>query len=302
MYTKEQMERIKKEIAKAICEGAKVVDLSIFEVLDNYTPSEIVKNYVSYTLELYQDYLKSIKSLDAKSQELLLQALKDWDVLDNQMVEKENPLLISMYKMEHKKTAIDSLIQNYGRLMTEDCFIRNHDLLIQGSSSEEKLGLRCDDLKFVGNNINGKRHIEYFPLLEKDIKTALDTFISYYNTHVNELNNDYDMFIRPIIYHGLIAALQLFKDGNTRYARLIQHVELWGLLNVYLKQETALPIIYATRQYYAVRENYRDLITKIVLNNDNESWDEWIKFNLKCLQNNIWKNEESIKELKLRKY
>ena len=104
--------------------------------------------------------------------------------------------------------------------------------------------------------------------------TPKTVYIRFVGTH-----NEYDAIIKPIIYHGLLAALQLFKDGNTRYARTIQHVELWGMLNNIVSDHIDLPLIYATRQYFPFRGEYRDLIKNLAVNQE-DAWDDWISFNI----------------------
>ena len=125
--------------------------------------------------------------------------------------------------------------------------------------------------------------------------------MNFYNIHINDLSKDYVEFVRPIVYHGLIAALQLFNDGNTRYGRLFQHVELWGMLSQYDDTKTELPILYATRQYIPHRNEYRKLIQDIVTKKDDEAWKEWISFNLKRLQDGMYKSEEDLKQITKRR-
>ena len=95
--------------------------------------------------------------------------------------------------------------------------------------------------------------------------------------------------------------MQLFKDGNTRYARLIQHINLWYYTNQTLGYDFSLPTVYATKQYAADRASYRGLIKSIAITENDDAWNNWIIFNLKCLQNNIWVNQSNIETLKRRK-
>ena len=96
--------------------------------------------------------------------------------------------------------------------------------------------------------------------------------------------------------HGLIAAYQMFNDGNTRFARLVQH-ELIRRNTNNLGYSFEAPTFYATRLYYPLRAVYRGLITKLVLNHDNNAWKEWIKFNAKTFDNSIAVNYDNIVKL-----
>ena len=169
-------------------------------------------------------------------------------------------------------------------------------------------GLRDNDLKFVGyiqDNPKttfhyGNRAISYFPLKHTEIPTALDKIVTFYNKH-RTINDKYYALIFPMICHGLVAALQLFKDGNTRYARLIQNVLMYDLLNKNLNLDLEAPIVYASRQYLPYRDEYRALIEGIVLNNDEESWEKWFNFNINRIYDAIRYNMINLQTLKTHK-
>lgn len=299
-YTRTTEEKVKKEIQDAIKNGAKVIDLSIFDGLDKLNLEDRTINEAEFSIDIYREYVKHILELNEIQKERFLKTLKNADVIDNQLIEKENSFLISFYRSSHSRSAIDELINHYGKEFTKEEFVKYHDILLKGTSSEDKSGLRTNNYKFVGSIENGIRSIQYFPILYENIPEALNTLLSYYNANINKVDKEYDIFIRPIVYHGLIAALQLFQDGNTRYARLFQNVEIWGLANNILEGNINLPAAYPTKQYFSVREDYRKLIKNIVLENTSDAWNEWIKFNLRIIQNSIWLNEENINTLKLR--
>ena len=88
----------------------------------------------------------------------------------------------------------------------------------------------------------------------------------------------------------------MFNDGNTRLARLVQH-ELIRRNTNNLGYDFELPTFYATRLYYPLRGVYRGLITKLVLNHDNSTWNEWIKFNSRTFDNSIAVNYDNIVKL-----
>ena len=290
-----------KEVRKIIESGeVPVVDLSIFDCLDNLNISDDNKVKAENTIYEYQNLLDMLKVLPPLLRTKYLLVSKNADIIDNQVLEEEDSFLISLQREIEYTSSLDETINHYGRPYDEKTFIKNHDLILADTLKEDQMGLRENNLKFVGSWENGERKIQYFPIISDDVEIALNRFLNYYNDNINNIDNEYDAIVKPIIYHGLLAALQLFKDGNTRYARTIQHVELWGMLNNIVSDDIDLPLIYATRQYFPFRSAYRDLIKDIAINSDN-SWDNWINFNISRIQDSIYKSEENIKVLQ-RKY
>ena len=288
------VEQILKEISEAKSKGAITAGLNIFDGLDEYKPSSTLNGQVEYTFEIYDEYVKRVVSLGEDFQKKYLNVLKNSDIVDNQSIEKEDSLLISIYRTFNKNNALDLLVRNYGKRLTADKFTYIHDILLDGTSSKDKKGLRNNDMKYVGRiNEFGERYIEYFPILQEEISMAVEKFIMYYNSHIN-VDNIYDATYQPIIYNGLIAALELFNDGNSRYGRLFQNIEYWGKVNQLLDVKINKPLVYISRQCYPYRGDARELIKNIVICNSKESWDNWIKFNLKRIQDNIYKSEYNI--------
>lgn len=300
MTKDEKRLQAEKEVLKAMASGVPIVDLDIFKRVQDLTLSEQVLNQISYTEDLYKEYHDMIMSLSSNLRSNYLQILKSEDIINNQVVEKENSFLLALYYKTHPKNAMDEMIRCCNSEITASEFIKIHDKLLDGTSSEDQKGLREDNLKFVGTYVAGQRQIDYFPILEKDIVKALREYLSLINDK-KRVQSKEDAFLKPIIYHGLLAALQLFKDGNTRYARLIQHINLWYYTNQTLGYDFSLPTVYATKQYAADRASYRGLIKSIAITENDDAWNNWIIFNLKCLQNNIWVNQSNIETLKRRK-
>ena len=304
----------KKRIAQAQIEsiinaGAPIVKLNIFDILDGYVPTEYIKNQVEYTKELYLDLVAKLREFSEEDQITFLKTLKETDIIDNQSIEKEDPFLIALHRNFESTFSVDLLLEKLalGEKISKEEFVKIHDNLLLGTSSENKLGLRDNDLKFVGSyEINPQtkfsfenRAISYFPLRHTEIDTALEKFLNFINSGVKP-NDEYDIALLPMACHGLIAALQLFKDGNTRYGRLIQNVLIYKLANEELGLDLRLPLVYATRQYAAYRGEYRKRIENIVLNNDAKAWEEWFDFNLKRIQDGLYYNSNSLDTL--RKY
>ncbi len=301
--------RVEKIIEEKMASGNyPVADLTLFDSVKNLDipGDKKLKLSIEYTYDEYIDYLKQIKELLTEHKQKEFQrTLRNMDIIDNQALEQEDSFLIalSIQVTGDRKFAITEMIKNYGNELDREKFLKFHDLILKGTTSYDKLGFRDRNTKFVGTWAPNEEEptISYFPIDCRDVPKATDLFMNFYNIHINDLSKDYVEFVRPIVYHGLIAALQLFNDGNTRYGRLFQHVELWGMLSQYDDTKTELPILYATRQYIPHRNEYRKLIQDIVTKKDDEAWKEWISFNLKRLQDGMYKAEEDLKQITKRR-
>jgi Fic family protein len=231
----EEMKKAQQEVESIIASGAPIVKMNIFDVLDNYVPSERIKNLIEYTKDLYVELYDKLSELLDDKKLMFLKTLKESDIIDNQSIEKEDSFLIALRRNFESVFSIDLLLEkvNNNEYISKEDFINIHDTLLIGTSSENKLGLRDNDLKFVGSYQSNpqtkyfyeNRAISYFPLKHTEIDAALDKFLNFYNSGIRP-NDKYDVILLPMVCHGLIAALQLFKDGNTRYGRLFQNVLL----------------------------------------------------------------------------
>lgn len=303
----DRIRKANEEVESIINAGAPIVKLDIFDTLDRYAPSEQIKEKIEYTFELYMELINKLSEYSEEDQKLFLTSLKESDIIDNQSLEKEDSFMIALYRNFDDLFSVDLLLEKIcsSNYFSKEDFIKFHDVLLLGTSSKNKLGLRDNNLKFVGSyqeNPQTKyyfenRAISYFPLKYTEIDKAIDKFLNFYNSGIKP-NSKYDSILIPIICHGLLASLQLFKDGNTRYGRLFQNVLMYKLINEQLGLNLLLPVVYASRQYAAYRSDYRKKIENIVLNNNQQAWDEWINFNINRIQDGIFYNLNSLEALK----
>lgn len=310
MTYQERVQEAQNQIEKIIAAGAPIVKLNIFDVINSYTPSEKIKNQIDYTKELYLELIEKLRENSEEEQLAFLKLLKDVDVIDNQSIEKEDSFSIALHQKFERVFSVDLLLAKLcnNEKLTKKEFVDFHDVLLVGTSSYNKTGLRDNDLKFVGSyqqNPETKYHFEnraisYFPIKHEQIEEAINKFLTFINNKI-EFNNEYDMVLLPMICHGLIAALQLFKDGNTRYGRLFQSVLLFKLTNENLNLNLPLPIVYASKQYESYRDLGRKKVENIVLNNDVQSWEEWFIYNLKRIQDGIFYNLYCLENFKIYK-
>lgn len=306
-FDSEKLKQAEREIESVIAAGAPVVQLSIFDSLKDYVPSVAVCEQFKYTTELYADLVNKLGSCSDKEKSAFLIALKDAETINNHSMEKEDPFLIMLSKRLVPISAIDLLLAEIdsGKKMSLEDFIDIHDILLQGTSSSEQLGLRENDLKVVASldvrpdtkYFFGGMAISYFPLRHTEIKEAVDRLLDFINSSPR---NEYDSFLLPMACHGLIASLQLFKDGNTRYGRLVQSTMMHRFLNKDFNVDFQLPLVYGARQYAAYRSKYRELVEGIAVESDNASWDRWFDFNLRRIQDGILYNINCLDEMKRR--
>lgn len=271
----------------------KIVNISLFDYIDDISLSDKTKNSIDYTYELYRDYLNELHQFSDSYQVQILKSLMTTEVIDNHVVEKENIDLLKPYSETHHSTAIRYLLKKLkieDGILTDSVIKKAHEILMRGTSNEEEIlsGFRNNNNYYVGYIENGERVILYLPISYDEINQAMKLFFDYYNAEAHYLS---DLFVRPFVIHGLLAALQVFEDGNTRLARTIQHAKLLITTNQLIDSNLSSPAIYFSKAYIPYREEYRKLIADIALHPNYQTWENWIAFNLKRLQDQIYANE-----------
>ena len=231
-----------------------------------------------------------------------LKAIKSDDVQSNHGMEREDPFMVLLYSQMSRETAMGRLIKlakNNKELMGKDIF-SIHNTLLTGTLSEGDSSIRTDNYTFVGGAVQGNLEIDYFPIDHKDIMTAATKLAGLYNSKLSGELYD-NLFIQPFLVHGLFAALQMFKDGNTRMGRIMQHALIWKYIGADTAYSFESPVIYATKSYFPYRKQYRDKINDLVVCGDNNSWCSWFEFNLDRLEDSIDFNRQKLHELRRRR-
>ena len=279
MLTREYVEEMKK--------SGKIptVNLTIFDSIYSLPFSQFVIDHENDTEELYTHYITDV--LELKDNDLIsyLNAIKSVEIVDNQTLEKEDSFLMSLYMQTDETNAIDFLINN-GVTINKKAFIEAHKLILRGTSSQQfaDKDYRTDNEAFVVRIENGKPIIRYFALPYTDIEEAIKKILNFYNSDIY----DDRIFLKSQIIHGLVAALQLFDDGNTRYARILQNIKLGELTNKKYNYNLPQPALYGTRAYFPHRNKYRELVGSLAINPSYENWDTWFNFNLNRIEDAIY--------------
>lgn len=298
-YTKEELNNL--GITDSSDARQKIVDLSLFDNIESISLSDKTKRDIDYTKDIYVEYLQKLSEFKESVIERILKALMSTETIDNHFLERENINLLMDYSETHYSTAIRYLVK---KLITENQPLNNqiikkaHEILMRGTSnaSEINSGYRSSNNHYVGYVENGERIINYLPISHQDIKEAMQIFFSYYDANVT---SELEVFTKPFIIHGLLAALQVFADGNTRMARTLQYVKLQTLTNEIIVPESnlkpfELPAIYFSKNYLPYRYEYRKLIEEIAQNPHSEKWNRWIEFNLHRMQERIYAMDNSM--------
>lgn len=287
----------KEDIAQLRSSGdIPIVNLKIFDSVRNLKISEYVLGHIDYTNELYNQYLQTLLELPEKKREPFIRAIKSSEIIDNQVLEKEDSFLISIYMQMSDENIIDYLVHHSGIHLTKDTFIEGHKKLLRGTKSERfaDKDYRTDNEIFVGSRVNGNLKIQYFSLSVTDIENAMEQTLDFYNS---DSYREY-LFLQPQIVHGLIASLQMFDDGNTRYARLLQNIKLFELTNEKYDCAFTSPALYGTRSYFSFRGKYRELIGNLAVEPNDEHWNEWFDFNLNRMEDQMYFLDQKLDQYK----
>jgi len=272
----------------------KYASLDIFERVKKIKLSDGVKYDLESVLEKYNNMIKNLKYLEdgtsfpIKERNAFLKDLKNEDIKNNQIVENEDEYLINLYHYLQPNTVTDTLIKKNGEDVSLDEFTFYHQLLLKGTSSFDSREdyTRKNNDAFVGTyNVDMRTNkqynvVDYKPINYKYIPKALELLVNYYND--KELKDENDILIKPFLFHAIVACLQLFQDGNTRFARVLQHIKIWNYTNQINTNQIKLkmPVLYLTEPYKLYRGQYREIIKDLVVEDTDSSWNKWLEFNL----------------------
>jgi len=278
-----------------------IAGIEMFDAIKELEMTDRLYCRIEGTMERFKAYLDELYDLVDKKPGLLeyLKTIRYADVIDNQKMEQENSFLIGLYSQLSRETMMSRLIkyEKAGKQLTGKDLFSLHNTLLNGTLSEGIGSIRTDNTTFVGGRVNGVMEIDYFPIDYKDIKVAADKLVGIYNKKLDGELYD-NIFIQPFLIHGLFAALQLFKDGNTRTGRVMQHALLWKMINNQTEYAFDSPPMFATRSYFPYRCEYRSKINDLVTLDNNDSWQNWFIFNLNRIEDAIYVSENNLEELK----
>lgn len=266
-----------------------VVNLEIFDTVSDLTLSDWTIEHETDVLEKYTEYLETVNNLPKIKKNHFLHAIKKFEIQKNHALENEDPYMISLYMEGKKQYAIDYLLRNQRyplESLTREEIIKAHKKILDGTTSKKfiKNDYRTNNLAYVQKSGRQPQQIHYFSLPCQDIEEAIMNLTIYYNGIFHE---DYTL-IKSTIIHDLVGALQIFNDGNTRFARTLQALKIYELTEKNLGYYFELPAFYTSDSYFDYREQYRNKIADIAINPDNESWNNWVNFNLNRIEDQVF--------------
>lgn len=277
----------------------KRVSIDIIETFDKILISDDNKYLTKDILENYKTYLELLNKLK-EYKPSFIKVLKEQEILRNQSLEGIDRLIVDVFMKHGAPSTTEQLIEDkkYGSNYTKNDFIKSHSKLLLGVCSPNIIneGIRTRNLSYVNKKENDKIVVDYIPVDYKDIEKGIDYILKIYNN--KNITNETDILIKPIMIHGLIAALQMFKDGNTRLARIYENIMIWDLSNKIYNFEQD-PSIYISEAIYkyADRSEYRKLISNIAINPNIDTLNKWIEYNLLLIEKQIFLNRDKIEKI-----
>lgn len=271
------------------------------ELLERVNKIELNDNNKYFLEEVnndYKKYIDEIMSFDPKLLKNFLTTIKQAEILNNQQAEQESSLLISLYINMHRVNSLNKIIQIYKEKENLDKhdILLIHKVLMTGTESDNKnYKFRQTDTKFVGAfNSDGTKRIDYMPIDHSKINENIEKILEFLNN-----NNIDNVFINPFIVHGIISVMQPFDDGNTRLSRLIQHAKIWKNTNHLYSTQFEFPTLYLSKNYLLTRGHYRDLITNLAIEKNNNAWNKWFEYNLNMVNEQLYYLNNNVKKLKM---
>lgn len=290
------MEKTETQIENILNEGnVKRTGLFVFDSVEKFETSKENLELIKEILILYKEYVSSLNVL-SEYKNNFLRALKQEETKRNHMLENIDPfitsILINTYPKSATMIAIGHKLKN--KNLNKKTFIKMNNILINGLNKQfHKHEFRCKNDIFVGTRIGNTKNISYIPIDYKEIDEAADRILKLYNSPATK---EEDIFINPMLVHALISSLQLFRDANTRLARIMQHVNLWSLSKKYYNLDLISPALYTSEVLLNKRDEYRELIKEIAINPNNDILNEWIKFNTLMFEKQIYLNQDRLEK------
>lgn len=252
-------------------------------VLDNHN-----KEHIKETLEEYKRYLNELSLLTSANRLIFLNALKKQELVNNQEMNCEDSFLV---ELDSEYNGNDSIEFMTNILIDTNNFSKEkikmiHRILMRNTKDDypENRPYRQNDTTVSRIN-NGQIIVSYVPPMPEEINSYMRTLIKYLN-HNNKEDEDI-ILLKPIIAHAYIAALQPFDNGNTRLARLLQYGEIFKLSRDILNAKLEKPALYFSKNYLLSGKDYRLRIRELVYT---EEWNEWIKYNLYKIDDQLYYN------------
>lgn len=260
--------------------------------------------HLEETIDNYSKYVDMVANLTKRQYEKYMVGISTDELINNSSLENEDSFLISLYLHSKKNNSVHYIRKKFSTAITIQDINELHSKIIAGTNSDFEQNRRYRDgtyiedyTKWVGyfHPITGEKVIDYIPLNPELVIPTMEKIVFYNNEDTK--NPIYgNLFLKPMILHGGIAAIQPFADGNTRTARLIQYGNLWKQTNKFYNTDFSCPILYFSNRYKVYRGNYRANIKDIAVEQNDDAWNRWFDFNMNMIDEQIYKMTNTLQD------
>lgn len=256
------------------------------------------KEHIKESLEVYKNYLNTLVSLSSNNRIIFLNALKKKELTNNQEMECQDSFLA---ELDSEYNGNDSIEFMTNILLDTNNFSKEkikmiHRILMRNTKDDYALNKNYRErVVSVYEYHYGKGIVSYIPPVPEEINKYMRTIIKYLNHNSKECEEN--VLLKPIVSHAYIAALQPFDNGNTRLARLLQYGEIFKLTRDILDIRIEKPALYFSEIYLLSGSDYRLKIKELV---ETQEWNQWIKYNLYKIDDQLHYNNNQLEKYKER--
>lgn len=223
---------------------------------------------------------------------IILKEAKDSSEIEN-IITSTDELYVALNSSLSKVSSETKEVVSYRKsimigynILRKQGFIRVNDIIsIQKDLIQNNAGLRTAPGTVLKNDRTGE--IVYTPPQDvNEINNLLSNFILYYNDA--ELRNEVSPLIWLGILHYQFESIHPFYDGNGRTGRIL------NILYLIMNDLLEIPILYLSSYIIHHKNEYYRLLNQL---NKGGSWEEWILFMLKAVEETSKSTMNQIKEI-----
>ena len=226
---------------------------------------------------------------------LPIQEAKDSSEIEN-IITTHDDLFMAQAKMGSQNPAakevhnyIPAMLRGYETIKKKGYFRLDLLCAIQQELLANNAGIR----KLPGTVLknSGGETVYTPPQDEQEILSLLNNLLEYINTTQGDLD-DLHPLVRMALIHHQFESIHPFYDGNGRTGRMIciLYLIMAGLLDS--------PILYLSRYITHNKARYYELLQKVRLRQDAETWREWIAYILRATDTTARGTLETISKIK----
>ena len=233
---------------------------------------------------------KTIPNSDILINTLVLQEAKDSSEIEN-IITTHDDLYKSDIDIEVANSAAKevkfysvALKKGFELIKNHNIITTNHIVEIQKILEQNDAGIRTQAGTVLKNNSTGE--IIYTPPQNyNEILQLLKNLENYINA-----NDDIDPLIKMAVIHYQFESIHPFYDGNGRTGRII------NILYLILNRLLDIPILYLSSYIIKNKQDYYRLLQEI---RTKDSWEEWIIYLLKGVEETSLNTIEIIKNIRI---